>query len=776
MTLWNPYALTLTGKPAVLVAPPKLRFYGEPTAEQRAMAQAAFHRFAMETRTSFVPNPNKIGVMPDGSKYRIYSFGPDVQMDVWVAFVGAIERGVGVEAVFSGQPALFVLAFLKGAWRAKQVDEFYGGSGVWAGQSGRYLTDDTISPYGAALITDRHFKPGSSDTPVNRGNTSVLKGMAYKLGPLELAGVFTPARKYVVAEPAGGSNINIYEAPLLPEKEFAATPGAPAASVSYATTVHPADTNVVVTYLQRHGRYSRMRDGSAIYFNASTGAVPSYSGESVPYYGNVSGLLNYIPTNGSIDRELRVNFHPNGLYSADTIVTAPSATFTKTPEKESWVNPGFVPWRRDTHQKVTSAGYSFDYAPVHVQGLYGDYYGTSASAYIYGAKHERDAHWTKGAALEGLTIYAGRTWDGDRIEFVLSRLDVSHEVDQHYSQDSTSVKADGLWVGSDFTPAPPPYSAPGWAAGPATVQFVSEPPIPPWSTTDTNEVQYKLAFAAEVKTPWGNIKLIDDEVTTKTKLVVHDRDPYNNYEFSVDIAGRGVYRELKVIDHMLGLVGFIELVASKYTATRVVPADIETYDFATVDSGAKFVLLHKGKVLVEIPLEAGISEGFTRRSVFYENQFHVSEMSFAEGAPPGDQWSYEDRTSTAAWGFDVQPIDADGHADGHREAYFMPSTLTSTIQFGTYDVSKNDETAYVSETAEAQPIYLRPTFDPSAFKIKVRAALDPNSGGGVVVVHDDGVFKSGWCIPPSGDATPILPLLSRGGRAPNELHELAVSV
>ena len=58
----------------------------------------------------------------------------------------------------------------------------------------------------------------------------------------------------------------------------------------------------------------------------------------------------------------------------------------------------------------------------------------------------------------------------------------------------------------------------------------------------------------------------------------------------------------------------------------------------------------------------------------------------------------------------------------------------------------------------------------------VRAALDPNSGGGVVLVHDDNTFKGGWAIAPNGAVTAINALLAQDGETPSTLHKLVVSV
>lgn len=88
MSLWSPYAFSVTGQPVGVVAPPALRVMGGPaTAQQLAMAQQAYSNFCMQARLSVAPNPTAQGALPDGTRYTISVVGPQSVMTIWPAAV-----------------------------------------------------------------------------------------------------------------------------------------------------------------------------------------------------------------------------------------------------------------------------------------------------------------------------------------------------------------------------------------------------------------------------------------------------------------------------------------------------------------------------------------------------------------------------------------------------------------------------------------------------------------------------------------------------------------
>lgn len=84
MSLFNPFAFDVLGRPAGPVAPPALRVIGEQaTPTQMAQAQSVFVGFLSAARLSQVPNPSQLGKLPDGTAYRIVSVAGQCIMQIW---------------------------------------------------------------------------------------------------------------------------------------------------------------------------------------------------------------------------------------------------------------------------------------------------------------------------------------------------------------------------------------------------------------------------------------------------------------------------------------------------------------------------------------------------------------------------------------------------------------------------------------------------------------------------------------------------------------------
>lgn len=163
MSLWNPYAFSVTGQALAPVAPPALRAYGaEPTAEQRGMAQTVYVAFCSRVRLSAVPNPTEQGRLPDGTSYRITVLGPQTVMEIWpVSSDGLRRSGIGLVlttldgGLVSGhvhkdgnRPQPYILTprvekgsrITTGKWRVRKVDGYSGGKAVWMNNAGKAAT------------------------------------------------------------------------------------------------------------------------------------------------------------------------------------------------------------------------------------------------------------------------------------------------------------------------------------------------------------------------------------------------------------------------------------------------------------------------------------------------------------------------------------------------------------------------------------------------------------------------------------------------------------
>lgn len=96
--IWDPNAYTFTGQPLAPRSPAALRVLGaQATLTQRAMAQAAFTAFCTNSRLSSAPNPVENSQLPDGSRYKIQTVGPQTIMTLWpVSEEDALRGGIGI--------------------------------------------------------------------------------------------------------------------------------------------------------------------------------------------------------------------------------------------------------------------------------------------------------------------------------------------------------------------------------------------------------------------------------------------------------------------------------------------------------------------------------------------------------------------------------------------------------------------------------------------------------------------------------------------------------
>lgn len=161
MTIWNPYAFGPTGQPLAPQSPPALRVEGPnvATPQQRAMAQAVFHQFAMVQRVSLGPNPTQSGQLPDGTPYRIVTTGPQTIMQIWPA-AGDDDRFSGIAITLvnldgtpipghvdaDGSPVAYLLTpqlegktrKSNGKWKVRKPKGMSGGKAVNAAKGGLF--------------------------------------------------------------------------------------------------------------------------------------------------------------------------------------------------------------------------------------------------------------------------------------------------------------------------------------------------------------------------------------------------------------------------------------------------------------------------------------------------------------------------------------------------------------------------------------------------------------------------------------------------------------
>lgn len=183
MSLWNPNAFSIAGQPLAPEAPPALRVYGgQATPEQRAMAQQAFASFCSQTRLSAAPNQTQLGRLPDGSPYRIVTFGNTAIMELTVKAQDDLPRrsGIGLslttldgglvpghihEDGLTPQPYILTPEVLRGTrkctgkWRIRKVNGYNGGKAVWGDKAGaRFVTGVNGAIYDIDLMDYRSLE------------------------------------------------------------------------------------------------------------------------------------------------------------------------------------------------------------------------------------------------------------------------------------------------------------------------------------------------------------------------------------------------------------------------------------------------------------------------------------------------------------------------------------------------------------------------------------------------------------------------------------------
>ena len=740
MSLWNPYAFTPTGQPVAPVAPPALRVIdGQATAQQLAHAQDAFYRFCASARLSAVPNPTEIGALPDGSRYRIVVVGPVATMFLWpVADESAFPRGVGVRAVFAGGPALFLLTYRKGKWKVEAVDEFYGGSGLWVGTNGRYLTDDTLS-LDASLVSTRHFTASTADLPVGLSHTSVRSGLAYSNSRNVGAGIFTRSGKYALIVPNYGLSVDILEAEVLPESDFAKTPTEAAQEAQYLQSLELVGPKPAmgITTLKGRAKYSRLRDGSAMFFpvvDASSGIVARDLA--------ADGWLSPLP----LTHEFKVNLQGNG-YSAELVQRADPEVDEQIPTRTAPTDI-YAWWTGSLHQSLdqqllgtTNGAYTL---PLGETTLTGEALQTATIlTELRRLLDLRRLHnWER-------PVYFARNWQGDAISMTAESQEV-RRITVEFSEDFSRTE---FPIGTRVEIYAPPVVSYGDMRG---IEFVADA-VTGFSLTRTRKTSYQYSLKTSLGTPWDNL-FLEDRDSKLTINMTYEVPGDTIVTFSVAEETPSVYREIRFIDPVLDLIGFIEITTGGYESL--------TNAVTTVGSTAKFVLRHKSETLLEIPLPApdeGVSTNVIGSLSYFEGiTAREEDIVFANTEFPGSysrpfKYVYAQLTEGGTV-FDYILGTEIRYIPRARYEYEYPSP---------YRMAPSDAPSFV---------HPRPTLPPEKCKVSVRAALDPNSGGGVVLVHDDNTFMGGWAIAPNGSVTPIEALVAKDGELPSTLHKLVVSV
>lgn len=777
--LTNPFAFTILGEPLVGDPLPQLRAEGSPMShEQIGMARTVYDRFAHDFRVTLLPFQAQTGTLPDGSPYRIVAMPGQKIMQVWPQenALLPIIGGVGMEAIYGGEPGLTIITFNGREWLIKAVPEFYGGSGVWVGRSGRYLTDDTPLYAPSYRSSNRHFRPGEASTPIVSTATSVQNGLAYSGVSGPGFGMFAANEKYVAIEHTTAGRIYIREAPVYAADRFAATPTEPEdiglVKVDYAPSNPLADRVGTSSGLKGRGFGTRLRDGSAFCFATGRYGVVDYSAVDLL----ADGWLSTAP----LEYEFQLRVSSDGYSDAAVRVTDESDTqeWQWDPYPES--PPGdsrFLTWNKALHAECEYTQGQRSY----VQATYtafdpsvSDYVEIGTSPHLAQLERARryDLESTYSRRREGLKrpVYIARDW-GDKYVVMYASASESFTYRTVFQENNVTLLGRfnenlGRDRASAYYPSDVFDERDGDGLGQYTTDSVVSWTEPDHTFNDSGQADLTFDSKCTIKrtlhTQYGDIPLIDDDVTHTVKAA---RTGYAGALSVTDrlIVGRSVRRYMKHIDQVLGVIAFVELHTPQMSVTG--------YTLSTENSSASFVVLLRGRELCRVPLVAAENS-----SIYVEDvEFSSTDVNYTDQVP-----AFSKPLTVTERGY-VPLMETTKYVDD----YGIDRYLTRIVRPYENDVEINADVEGWKADYErvAGVIVGANTFSPpvasvtNADDVVIRCAIDPTSGGGVVIVHQSGVFRDGWAITPGGATTPVAELLAKARPAAlGAIHELLVSV
>lgn len=787
MTLWDPFTRTPGGGFMDLAVPPALRVMGgvPATAAQLADAQTVFFKFLGMARLSAGPNPTAAGRLPDGSQYEISVVGNVKTMLLWpVGGEGTNKlRGIGISVRYSDSVIRMLVLTYQAGWKVIQLPRFYGGTGLWVSKSGsRYLTDDTLSQT-VPNVSPRLFRPGVTEVEEAKVSTSVLKGLAYDNGNNGVA-LISQAGKYVQVKQED-LTAEIAECPLVSEGTFSQTPN------DFVNTPVPIDDVVANPIPGRflsgfneakgHLRHSRMRDGSAILFplvdlDGPSGASITGNGWLTPF---------------ALTHVLRVGMATDGGYAAEAVPHMEIEFLLRVPDLPEQVLS--KPWNRTRYDReiiVTTLP-----TPISAGGIIGwRDSGRSASTIIKldGQHNAVEFHSVLERELDSrVPVFLSRGWSDEPITMTVRLIEeevLTTDMEGRSIQDTGVVfftqDGDGGpltvptagWIpalGFDFVSISPDNPSPPESPGQYTLfgnVFLDATPSDPTSLYGTTVVADENIYIAKLETslerhletPWGNIQLQDRNTETTTRFTfLRGEWSANNPNLQtikelLSVTGTDWFRMLHFIDPILGVIAYAELTTGGYEVTG--PGEGDIYTVRTVNSTAKFVLWHKGEVVLEFALGAPVEGSILATG----DELRAGRLVSSDGVvltPSPITTTYEFPT---LWVKDEDNV--------------VPATVTTNFNSGqgTYTATNEFSQYFAKEITEGS--VPRPVAPEGQYPVVATSAIDPNSGAGVVMLRESGVLKGAWAIDPRGGRRSLHDVITGGRGTPQEIYDLLISV
>lgn len=719
---------------------------GPATATQLAAARMAFNRFCGVVRTSPVPNPSEIGSLADGTRYQITVVGLSATMTIWPVPPDAVRRGVGVSTAWEGGRDLFIVTHINGKWTAKSVPEFYGGQRVWVAANGvDYFADNTwnAAPVSAQYLP-RRYSASKGELTLGDEVTTILDGVGYANANAGV-GIITPAGKYaqIHAEAVDGVvAVEVADVSKVSEAAIKSTPEVPAAiPVPRQSLVLESANRLELVRSVANGSSSnfRLRSGQVVGFPLFNLDVPvddwaAPRAATDPHLSpkHIEGAAIIAPDDAG---GYALSFESAGVDLQDTMGRSQPIQWqlSKTWRQAFTRDVGYLslamPWDR--------------YGVVHPEPCGGaDTRTLMPREYPYQI-HTTENHREEVQECQGdmrRLVYLSSDWEDQKVAITAygeMTLRLSRTIDEQFTS-HRSIFGPQYPVGVrwDIADGGPMFHPP------VLTDFGVVLPDPPAWRPFTEEVKRSERCRIFLDTPWGVVTHKDVNLTYASTETESGGSVFTM---------QGVYLKNHVIhvDPVIGIVAYLSVFADQFAVPVV--------NQVTVTSGyVELVVLARGRQI------------FAKKTSFSGEQFDI----FLESPGWIEDGPWVGSTSDTIANFPVL-TDRSFLSCTIEEANYYATEISP----GTRQLKSSSSTRHSSNARtimrNAVPIDFIPVSVPLG-DYRVLTAVDPNSGGGVVLASIANEVVGAFAVDRKGSAIDLVSILP--ARQGSILNPMAFSV
>lgn len=672
MTLWNPFAFTVAGQARDVVAPVQLLSHGQMSVDQRAGIARAHYAFTEMARLHPGRNPATHGELNDGSPYRIYTIGPQTVVEVWPVegvTSGRYPHGIGLVVDRNDVRYLALLTYntALGAWSVQEPDDFIGNTSEWSGLGGaaNYVTYHNATD---ANLGNAYFRAGKAQTPMPPGTISPTRAitanaMIYQLPPnvqIDRAAV-TRDRFYTLSmlrRVSGSPNkvrFEVRHAPPIP---------IPAAQVERFAAPEVALSKAIEN--------SASFDVAAV--NTSFEVPPSGAFASAPVFAAAAAGENFLLTG---DRSLHAKFP---VYPAAAFLRFDPTTLTASlkAEPHEWeltrsrrLKYSLDSVMKDSATETLTVGEILEELPVTVTGSPPEFGADlDFTVAILARKHDRFWRTEKTECTYDRVALVAFARDGTELKY-RQKIDFVTSIEEANEADSVNM----VWVspsggtvdnseylaphspgfvlsthipsfapGSTIVQSPDIYSNHGWPM--IGSSYLPDKFNALWqANTSGLAANYSRTrrdhMRKTLSTPWGAIKVIDDEFIAEKSEQYADRDDDGVKAATVEAAS--VRRIMIDIIPELGLISFVN--------NRIDPIQTAAEGNIVVTTRSQAEVWFQGQIIWRGPETVGTSTKYINTSDW--NIASADDRDYiGTGNAPVDEYAYRVTYQPANWEYE----------------------------------------------------------------------------------------------------------------------------